>query len=241
MSDARMEGPTRRMTVDEPQEADAASGARQAPGGKGERDEPGKTATWRSRFLSGQWNETAASPASVLAGGIAYRLFLWLLPFGLILGGALGLNNTDSTEEAVARGGLPGAVANMVGDASRSAHSESWWLFLVGVPLLLWAGFSGAKAVQLIHALVWEEPPPKVKPLQGHLLHRRGVCVHGRRRIHVVGPRGLAGPPRARDHHRTARGTVALGFSPPSAPGRPLAALLPGALLVAIGFRCSTR
>ena len=27
----------------------------------------------------------------VLAGGAAYRIFLWLLPFGLIVGGALGL------------------------------------------------------------------------------------------------------------------------------------------------------
>ncbi len=40
--------------------------------------------------------------ASVLAGGIAYRLFLWLLPFGLIVGGALGLMDADGVEEAVA-------------------------------------------------------------------------------------------------------------------------------------------
>src|SRR5512132_2267609 len=46
--------------------------------------------------------------ATVLAGGLAYRLFLWLLPFGLIVGGALGLSNADSTENAVEGGGLPG-------------------------------------------------------------------------------------------------------------------------------------
>ena len=40
--------------------------------------------------------------ASVLAGGIAYRLFLWLLPFGLIVGGALGLMDADGVEDAVA-------------------------------------------------------------------------------------------------------------------------------------------
>ena len=33
--------------------------------------------------------------ASVLAGGLAYKLFLWLLPFGLILGGGLGLSNAE--------------------------------------------------------------------------------------------------------------------------------------------------
>jgi uncharacterized BrkB/YihY/UPF0761 family membrane protein len=107
--------------------------------------------------------------ASVLAGGLAYRLFLWLLPFGLLVGGALGFLNAGSTEKAVSKGGLPGAISNAVGDASRSAHSNSWWLLIVGVSLLLWAGLSGAKAVQLVHSLVWDEPPRKTKPLQSSL------------------------------------------------------------------------
>ena len=107
--------------------------------------------------------------ASVLAGGFAYRIFLWLLPFALVVGGALGLSDADSTEDAVERGGLPGAVTNAVGDAARSAESESWWLFAVGVPLLLWAGFTGAKAMLLIHSLVWDEPPPRPKFLQASL------------------------------------------------------------------------
>src|SRR5512133_930024 len=107
--------------------------------------------------------------ASVLAGGLAYRLFLWLLPFGLLVGGALGFLNAGSTEKAVSKGGLPGAISNAIGDASRSAHSNSWWLLAVGVPLLLWAGFSGAKAVQLVHSLVWDDPPQRTKPLQAPL------------------------------------------------------------------------
>ncbi len=56
---------------------------------------------------------------SVLAGGVAYKLFLWLLPFGLIVGGALGLSNAKSTEDAVEGGGVPGAISNAIGDASR--------------------------------------------------------------------------------------------------------------------------
>jgi uncharacterized BrkB/YihY/UPF0761 family membrane protein len=114
--------------------------------------------------------------ASVLAGGLAYRLFLWMLPFGLLTGGALGFLNAGSTEKAVSKGGLPGAISNAVGDAARSADSNSWWLLAVGVPLLLWAGFSGAKAVQLIHSLVWDEPPRKTKPLQASLAFT-GVLV----------------------------------------------------------------
>ena len=113
---------------------------------------------------------------SVLAGGVAYKLFLWLLPFGLIVGGALGLANAKDTEDAVEGGGVPGAISNAIGDASRSADSNSWWLLAVGVPLLLWAGLTGAKAVQLVHGLVWDEPPPKTKPV-GSLVFTGMLCA----------------------------------------------------------------
>ena len=114
--------------------------------------------------------------ASVLAGGLAYRLFLWLLPFGLIVGGALGLSNANDTEDAVEGGGVPGAISNAIGDASRAADSNSWWLFAVGVPLLFWAGFTGAKAVVLIHSLVWDEPPSRAKPV-GSLVFTGMLCA----------------------------------------------------------------
>jgi uncharacterized BrkB/YihY/UPF0761 family membrane protein len=89
-------------------------------------------------FRAAERNRRVA--ASVLAGGLAYRVFVWLLPFGLVLGGALGLLNAESTEAAVAAGGLPAAVVDAIGDLSRAADSSSWWLFAVGVPALLWAG-----------------------------------------------------------------------------------------------------
>ncbi len=176
--------------------------------------------------------------ASVLAGGVAYRLFLWLLPFGLIIGGALGFVNAGSTENAISKGGLPGAITNAVGDAARSAHSESWWLLAVGLPLLLWAGYSGAKAVQLVHALVWDEPPPKTRPLQGSLAFTGVMCV-----IWL----GIALTWWFRGEWPGYLAPV-LTFAPLAAlwlwvslhlPHRdaPWRALLPGALLVAIGFQ----
>ena len=115
--------------------------------------------------------------SSVLAGGFAYRLFLWLLPFALVVGGALGFMDAGGTEEAVDRGGIPGVVSNAIGNATRAAQSDSWWLLAVGIPLLLWAGFTGAKAAVLIHSLVWEETPPRIKPLQSSLAFSDMVCA----------------------------------------------------------------
>ena len=169
--------------------------------------------------------------ASVLAGGLAYRLFLWLLPFGLIVGGALGLSNANDTEDAVDGGGVPAAISNAIGDASRAANSNSWWLLAVGVPLLLWTGFTGAKAVVLVHSLVWDEPPPKPKPV-GSLVFTGMVCAaiitvalsswfadvawHGLLAAALPDLRGWR-------EFRPAHRAVALGLTSPSAQGRSLA------------------
>ena len=107
--------------------------------------------------------------ASVLAGGLAYRLFLWLLPFGLIVGGALGFSNTTNTEKAVSSGGLPGAISNAIGDASRSAHSSSWWLLAVGVPLSFWRDSRALRRWNSSTRSSGTSLPAKTKPLQGSL------------------------------------------------------------------------
>ena len=179
--------------------------------------------------------------ASVLAGGIAYRLFLWLLPFGLIVGGALGLGDADGLQDAVATGGVPEAVVNAIGDIARAADANWWWwLLAAGVPLLLWEGYSGAKALQLIHSLVWNDSPPRTRPLSSSLVFSGAMCVFlatvsltwwfrdatplGRLLVLVLMIAPLAG----------LWLLVSLRLPHGTASWK---ALLPGALLVAVGFQ----
>jgi uncharacterized BrkB/YihY/UPF0761 family membrane protein len=176
--------------------------------------------------------------ASVLAGGFAYKLFLWLLPFGLILGGVLGLSNTANTEEA-ASGGLVAAVINSIGDSTRATGFNPWWLLAIGVTGLLWAGRSGARAAVLIYALVWDEPPPRTKSLPASLAFTGFMCA-------ILATVGLSWW--LRDNTSLAGllpalatipviGGLWLGASLLLPHGiAPWRELLPGALLVAIGF-----
>jgi uncharacterized BrkB/YihY/UPF0761 family membrane protein len=100
--------------------------------------------------------------AAVLAGGVAYRFFFWLLSLALLLGGVLGFADAEDVESASANG-LGGALADAVGDAVRSSQTARWWLLLVGFWLLLWTGYMGAKALVLVHATLWGLPPVRLR------------------------------------------------------------------------------
>ena len=180
--------------VDAPQDPDEAPDA-----GRDDRTRARLTATMASAKSASERHVALAVPlraaernrrvaASVLAGGLAYRLFLWLLPFGLIVGGALGFLNADRHREGGLEGGLPAAISDAIGDASRAAHSDSWWLLAVGVAALLWAGYTGAKAVRLVHSLVWDEPPRGRGRSWNHS-PSPGCCARsGPSRVHLVAP-----------------------------------------------------
>ena len=115
--------------------------------------------------------------ASVLAGGLAYKLFLWLLPLGLILGGVFGINNTNDIEDAIQGGGLVGAAINTIGDSTRATGFDPWLLLVVGVGGIIWAGRSGARSTQLVYALIWDEPPPRARGIKASLAFTGFLCA----------------------------------------------------------------
>lgn len=101
--------------------------------------------------------------AGVLAGGVAYRFFFWLLAAALVAGGALGFFDADTVETATGDRGIAATLANAVGDSVRASGAARWWLVIIGGWLLLWTGYMGAKALVLVHATVWGVPSPRMR------------------------------------------------------------------------------
>jgi uncharacterized BrkB/YihY/UPF0761 family membrane protein len=100
--------------------------------------------------------------AGVLAGGVAYRFFFWLLSASLLTTGALGFADGKRVEDALRDQGVGPLLVKTVSDASQQSHADSWWLLLVGGWLVLWTGYMCAKALVLVHAAVWGVPPPPI-------------------------------------------------------------------------------
>jgi uncharacterized BrkB/YihY/UPF0761 family membrane protein len=103
----------------------------------------------------------------LLAGGLAFRLFLWLLPFALVVVSALGLfvDATDRTVEDVAKqGGLSRALAATVARAVDASGHGRIGLLVLGLVLLVVAGRSAVRALNVVQSLAWQIDVRSAKP-----------------------------------------------------------------------------
>ena len=95
---------------------------------------------------------------NLLASAIAYRLFLWMLPFALVLSAGLGFLRSASEKnpnEAAHDLGLSAYVASVVSDASEQAERSRWIVLAIGLWALFVASSAGAKTFTAVHGLVW--------------------------------------------------------------------------------------
>ena len=95
----------------------------------------------------------------LMSGALAYRIFLWLLPFALVVVGGIGVAASaasQSTEDAAKSVGLRGLVSSSVAEAAQG--SSKWYALLIGIPVLIWATRSLVRAIVGVHRLVWGDP-----------------------------------------------------------------------------------
>ena len=109
---------------------------------------------------------------NIIAGALAYRFFIWLLPATLVFVGGLGVASSTANEsprKAADSLGLAGLVSNSVASAAKS--SDRWYALLIGIPLLLWATRSVLRALVVSHRLVWGEVRESVSKVKAkHVL-----------------------------------------------------------------------
>jgi uncharacterized BrkB/YihY/UPF0761 family membrane protein len=105
----------------------------------------------------------------LLAGGLAYRLFLWLLPIGLVGAQILGFwldTGEEGVEDAAKEFGIGAAAIASAERAVETSQSNRILLLLTGLVLLAWFSLGFVRALQLAYSLAWGLPRQRVrKPL----------------------------------------------------------------------------
>jgi uncharacterized BrkB/YihY/UPF0761 family membrane protein len=137
----------------------------------------------------------------IIAGALAYRLFLWLLPLALVAVAGLGFG-ADATSESPTKFagsvGLAGLVSQSVSNASNGA--ARWYALVVGIPILVYLTRSVLRALIGAHRILWGDvragaPKPTVKATLKLLVVMLGFfgaqLVAGWLRAHSVGLVGV--------------------------------------------------
>jgi uncharacterized BrkB/YihY/UPF0761 family membrane protein len=101
--------------------------------------------------------------AGVLAGGVAYRIFFWMLAASLLVNGTLGFVDGSRVREALRAEGLDPSVAASLQAATHPSDTARWWLLIAGIWLVLWTGYIGAQSLVRVYAAVWDLPPPPIR------------------------------------------------------------------------------
>jgi uncharacterized BrkB/YihY/UPF0761 family membrane protein len=178
----------------------------------------------------------------LLAGGLAYRLFLWILPIGLVGAELLGFwldAHDESVEDAAKEFGIGAAAIASAERAVETSQPNRVLLLLIGLVLLAWFSLGFVRALQLAYSLAWGVPRPRLrKPLYAVLLFNGlflTVAVAGaglawlRAELGLFGVIGVVGTIAS----QTAVALLVMWLLPRRA--ERWQELVPGAVLVAVG------
>jgi uncharacterized BrkB/YihY/UPF0761 family membrane protein len=100
----------------------------------------------------------------ILAGALAYRLFLFTLPLAFFLVSVLGLASdaaAESPKELAKSVGMLGLVTSQVASASKG--SSGLWVALTSFVVLVYVTRVLLRAVSIVHALAWQRSGRAVK------------------------------------------------------------------------------
>jgi uncharacterized BrkB/YihY/UPF0761 family membrane protein len=102
----------------------------------------------------------------LIAGGVAFRIFLWLVPFGLVAAAILSFwsdLDPDGIESGARRFGIGAAAAQAAAEALEVGNRNAFVVLLFGLVLLVWFTLGALRALILAHALAWQLTPPRIR------------------------------------------------------------------------------
>jgi uncharacterized BrkB/YihY/UPF0761 family membrane protein len=110
----------------------------------------------------------------LIAGGVAFRVFLWLVPFGLVVAAILSFwseHDRGGLERASREFGISAAATEAAADALQNGDRNAVIVLLFGLVTLAWFTLGAVRALVLSHALAWQLTPPRIgRPLRAILL-----------------------------------------------------------------------
>jgi uncharacterized BrkB/YihY/UPF0761 family membrane protein len=120
--------------------------------------------TVRALIDTFEWEQR--SGAGLLAGGLAYRFFVWLVPFGLVVAAVASFwvrESPASLRDAAKGFGLGGVAANSATSAVEDGARARWYLLAAGVLLAAWAGLAAVRALRVAAIIAWGLDPYRLR------------------------------------------------------------------------------
>jgi uncharacterized BrkB/YihY/UPF0761 family membrane protein len=110
----------------------------------------------------------------IMAGAIAFRTFIFLLPYTLVVVATLGIVadwSDESAEEVTDELGVGGIAAKSVVESARLDSGGRWIALGLGLFALYFASVALARSMRIAHALAWQETvAPMRKAWRGALV-----------------------------------------------------------------------
>jgi uncharacterized BrkB/YihY/UPF0761 family membrane protein len=124
------------------------------------------------QLASEAYDRDRARAGGLLAGGLAYRIFLWEIPVALFLVSAFGLATelagADPADLAQQSGMTASVAATIAQGVSASEHGRVWFSSRAG--LTVWAGRGVFRGLRLVSQLAWGARAPQRSALKGSLV-----------------------------------------------------------------------
>jgi uncharacterized BrkB/YihY/UPF0761 family membrane protein len=101
----------------------------------------------------------------LIAGGVAFRIFLWLVPLGLVVAALLSFwveHDEDGLEDATQEFGIGAAAAQTAAEALEAGDRNAGLVLVFGLVMLAWFSLGAVRALILAHALAWQLKPPRI-------------------------------------------------------------------------------